>query len=88
MLQPCVRKRGQIGIVCENLMWSLKLLKLDQKTAFADEAPKGVEGLHLVQLGGLQVGIGKGRHTQINEDLLQGEITETATNGRAQSSHD
>src|SRR3972149_8567153 len=70
VLQPTVRIRREVRIVPENRLGTFKLLCLNQETIGADEDPQRVKGLHLVQLGWIQIGIRQRRHSEVDKKVL------------------
>jgi hypothetical protein len=78
MLEPRIRVGGEIRVVAEDAIRRLELGQLDQETSRADVGMQRIELLHRLQLAGGEVGIGKRRHAQVAEGLLERRIAEAA----------
>src|SRR5277367_2683222 len=70
MLDPAIRVRREVRVLAEDIVRSDVLFELHQKTVAADARMQWIEGLHVIELMLLDMGLTEGRHSQVNQRRL------------------
>ena len=76
---PARGERREVGIGRENMVGRHIFLQLDEEAGVAHHDPKRVEGLHLIELGGIEEAFAQGRHAEIDEGPAKCRSAEPAT---------
>ena len=71
VLDPAVRKRGEVGVFGEDLLRRHELVQLRQFAVVADEGVERVERLHLQEILLRHEALAERRHAEIGEAVLQ-----------------
>ena len=78
VLDPAVGKRGEVGVLAEDVLGRYELRELHQETLLAHVRVQRVIGLHLVKLRGRDVRLAQRRHPQVGERVAERLAAEAA----------